>query len=366
MIPDPRLLSAVHRAALDPRAWQDVILELERASGGARIAAFGVDADGSQNIQLPALHGSFDPASGDSFIAHDGALNPWARRFAAMPVDQPLRSAGMIADEDLMQTEVCHDRIRPQDDMRGGVGLRLAVGEGRHVCLAANVRQRERDRDRVEDALLHLLDHLTAHLRHALEVTAILRRYTTRIALLEAGVPDGAMFVVLDARHHALLVEPGDAALVPFHIGPSGRFRMTTPRMQDWLEALARPPRGEPVPPVCREGGWQGRAIAVPEDARFHPPVQATPATDRPCLGLIFQPDTVPEAPDQRLRRKFGLTAAEARIALAAAGGASAPEIARDRGISLHTVRNQIKAAIAKTGARRLGDLIRIVTSEAG
>lgn len=364
MIPDPRLLSAVHRAALDPTAWRDVILELERASGGARIAAFGVNADGSQNIQLPAVHGSFDPAFGESFIAHYGALNPWARRFAMMPVDRPLHSAGLIADEDLMRTEFYHDWIRPQDDMRGGVGLRLAVGQGRHVFLAANVRQRERDR--VEEALVQLLDQLTPHLRHALQVNAILRGYAARIALLEAGATEGGLFVILNAQRLTLLVEPDAGAFAPFRIDSTGLFRMTTPRMQDWLEALVRAPCGKHVPAVFNDGIWQGRAVAMPGDARLHPPFQHAPAPAGPCLGLIFQRVARIEAPGNRLRRIYGLTAAEARIALAVAGGASAPEIARERGVSLHTVRNQIKAAIAKTGARRLGDLIRIVTCETG
>lgn len=364
LIPDPRLLSALHCAALDPEAWQDAIQDLERASGGARIALLGVNAERSRTIRLPAVNGSVDPVLVESVIAHYGALAPPAARFAALPVDGPLRSAGPIADVDLMRGKFPHDRIRPQDDMRDGGGSCLAVGRGRHVIPAANMRRR--DRDHVENALVDLLDHLTAHLRHALEVNAILRRFSAHIALLEAGGTAGALFVVLDARRHVLLVEPEDSALAPFRIDPSGRFRMTTPRMQDWLEALVSAPRGEAVPLICSDGTWQGRAVAMPEEARLHLPLRIVPATDGPCLGLIIQRIAVAETPDQRLRRRFGLTTAEARIALAVAGGASAPEIAQDRGISLHTVRNQIKAAIAKTGARRLGDLIRIVTSEAG
>lgn len=364
LIPDPRLLSAEDCATLDPGTWQDAILDVERASDGARLAILGVNADGSQTIRLPAGAGSVDPVLVENVIAHYGALNPSTARFAAMPVDRPPRSAGLIADDDLMRAKFPHDRVRLQDDRRHGVGLSLAVGRGRPVILAANMRQRERDR--VEDALMDLLDHLTARLRHALEVNAILRRFSAHIALLQAGGTAGALFVVLDARRHVLLVEPEDGALAPFRIDPSGRFRMTTPRMQDWLEALVRAPRGEAVPPICSDGIWQGRAVAMPEEARLHLPFRIVPTTDGPCLGLIFQRIAVAETPDQRLRRRFGLTAAEARIALAVAGGASAPEIAQDRGISLHTVRNQIKAAIAKTGARRLGDLIRIVASEAG
>jgi DNA-binding CsgD family transcriptional regulator/pimeloyl-ACP methyl ester carboxylesterase len=61
------------------------------------------------------------------------------------------------------------------------------------------------------------------------------------------------------------------------------------------------------------------------------------------------------------MRDAFGLTRAEARAAAAVADGLTAPEIARAHGVSPHTVRAQIDSALARTGARRGGDLARIV-----
>jgi DNA-binding CsgD family transcriptional regulator len=53
------------------------------------------------------------------------------------------------------------------------------------------------------------------------------------------------------------------------------------------------------------------------------------------------------------LSRAFGLTRAEARLASLIVGGLSPKEAASRLGISLITARNQIKAAMAKTGAHR-------------
>lgn len=61
------------------------------------------------------------------------------------------------------------------------------------------------------------------------------------------------------------------------------------------------------------------------------------------------------------MRDAFGLTRAEARAAAAVAEGLTTQEIGRANGISQHTVRAQLDNALARTGARRGGDLARIV-----
>jgi DNA-binding CsgD family transcriptional regulator len=53
-------------------------------------------------------------------------------------------------------------------------------------------------------------------------------------------------------------------------------------------------------------------------------------------------------------------------VALALAEGLTPAEIAEARGASLHTVRNQIKAALAKSGARRQSDLVALVVRARG
>jgi DNA-binding CsgD family transcriptional regulator len=68
-----------------------------------------------------------------------------------------------------------------------------------------------------------------------------------------------------------------------------------------------------------------------------------------------------PPGATRALAARFGLTLREAEVALALAGGATAGEIARAAGVSVHTVRNQIKSALAKTGSRRQADLVRMM-----
>lgn len=60
----------------------------------------------------------------------------------------------------------------------------------------------------------------------------------------------------------------------------------------------------------------------------------------------------------QLLQSAFRLTAAEAEVALLLTGGESPDAIAAGRGVALGTVRTQIKAAHAKLGVHRQGELI--------
>lgn len=63
----------------------------------------------------------------------------------------------------------------------------------------------------------------------------------------------------------------------------------------------------------------------------------------------------------ERLRRLYGLTEAEIDVAIDLATGRALAEIATARGTSIDTVRSQVKAALAKTNARRQADLASLV-----
>ncbi len=62
-----------------------------------------------------------------------------------------------------------------------------------------------------------------------------------------------------------------------------------------------------------------------------------------------------------KLKACYRLTDSEADIALRLAEGRSLKEIAKQRGASLHTVRNQVKAAFNKTATRRQSELVALV-----
>lgn len=94
--------------------------------------------------------------------------------------------------------------------------------------------------------------------------------------------------------------------------------------------------------------------------APFTPEFSATP---RQPLARVTIADLARRSHglDGRLSELFGLTKAEARVAVAIADGDLPIEIAAAAGLRITTVRSQLQAALRKTGAKRQADLVRII-----
>ena len=76
---------------------------------------------------------------------------------------------------------------------------------------------------------------------------------------------------------------------------------------------------------------------------------------------IVLRDIQTPMAPDAALFQDlFGLTAAEAAVAVALLGGRTAEDLARLRKVSLDTVRAQIRTVLDKSEASNLRDFERI------
>ena len=74
-------------------------------------------------------------------------------------------------------------------------------------------------------------------------------------------------------------------------------------------------------------------------------------------MVLAIAHAVVPDMPDNALR--FGLTAAEAKVAEDLIAGWSPKQIAERQGRSLHTVRSHLARLMSKTQTGRQADLLR-------
>jgi DNA-binding CsgD family transcriptional regulator len=93
----------------------------------------------------------------------------------------------------------------------------------------------------------------------------------------------------------------------------------------------------------------------------------AIQASARPStMMLILTPASAElDISTDALMRLFDLTPAEACLAVALVGGSTLEEHAQQRGVSVGTLRVQLKHIHAKTGARRQSDVVRFVLSSA-
>lgn len=85
------------------------------------------------------------------------------------------------------------------------------------------------------------------------------------------------------------------------------------------------------------------------------------PAIGRTAAALVIIKDLADEQPPaaEWLKTLWGLTEAEAQVAVSLFAGHDAEEIAVQRSVGITTVRTQIRQILAKTGASNLRDLVR-------
>lgn len=84
-------------------------------------------------------------------------------------------------------------------------------------------------------------------------------------------------------------------------------------------------------------------------------------AAGRQIIVIISNPEAGSSNMEARLRALFGLTASEAHLALRLSEGATATEIAVGRGVTIGTIRVQLKSLAAKLGCGRQAEIVSVV-----
>lgn len=179
--------------------------------------------------------------------------------------------------------------------------------------------------------------------RHPLWLVDAHRRVHLRNAAAESLRDRGGRIVELDGRLHC--ADPQEdaelaCALLRLELGHGRTTAEPAPRRT-----------------VLRVGGSGPGAHAVLLTERSSGDEPAPPLAVVRCYPL--QHDAEPDP--TLVAEAFELTPAEARVAAQLARGLSAVEIAAGRGVSMQTVRAQIRAVFEKTGINRQSDLVRLL-----
>jgi DNA-binding NarL/FixJ family response regulator len=231
------------------------------------------------------------------------------------------------------------------------------------------------DADPFGEREVRLLEALLPHIQRALELRARLSRdeetgLLTRAALDALPVSviiveSGLKIRFANGRARTMLATPG-AALVCLSSGPhAGAGAHLAARSRNDGAALGRLV-------VSAIAGGAGGALQIGAGTGFPaavlvsptPPSLADETTGSPTSKLTamvairpLRERTSPSA--DTLCDLFGLSRAEAEVALALGGGASADDVARRRNVSLPTVRSQIRAILDKSESENLRDFER-------
>lgn len=162
----------------------------------------------------------------------------------------------------------------------------------------------------------------------------------------------GCGYLVVDA--HRKIVEANTAARLI--LGREAGAIQTLDDLTSAFERLiARAPNQPPLGPLCWIVIWnkQDAPFVLNQDTDASP--QGTSVVMLVDLDLHLQPNPF------MLKRMFGLTTAETRLALHLARGEHPDDVARNSRVSPTTVRSQLAALFGKTQTRRQAELVKLL-----
>lgn len=382
-------VGALYAAALDATGagWEaalDAVSPLIAAGGPVGVTF----ADGDGGIAR-VHHARMNPADTVRYLTHYAHIDPVLE--PALVDARPgtlLLSDALIPRRALRRTEFHADWLRPRDFE---VGAAVALVRQRTATATFYaVRYRRAGAFRVGDvrALTQLVPHLAAAAALTLRLAALHAERDLGRDLLAAS-PDAVLAVDGDGRVHyanpaaeRLLARGDGLALERAAGGGMGRLRASTPgatvalrvrvaaaaRLTDAAGvgvsgagplALERPSGARPWTAVIAPLSPSSRAADAP--ARGFGAFGDTAARARVLLHVSAPGSGGRGARHAQLRARYGLTPAEANVALAVGAGEGLAAVAALLGVGLATVRTQAQQAYRKTGVRGQAGLTRLV-----
>ena len=357
------IVAALYEGTLDGQAWDGAILRLANLldASGAILLAFN---PATGEVLRHELH-RVDPQAmreyHDYYAAKDTRIAPGA----LLPVGQPMSEGNLLPMRELTRSEFYTDFLRIYD-IPHFLATWLHKAPDKLVALTFHGSHQhgpfEREStERLVPLLPHIAraleirDRLETHQFRADTLVTAADRLTFGVLILDA------MGRILEANVMAqtLLGERGsiwratDGTLCL--AGSSGQL------FRQWIREGA-PPRGA-VDGMLRVVRPAGRLpVSVLTTPVSGPMIGWMSSTPR-WLVLLFDPEhrVLPTA--DLVAHDLGITVHEAEVAAQMSLGLSLRQVAERLGVSIHTVRTQVKSIYAKTGMNSQAQIVRRIAT---
>jgi DNA-binding CsgD family transcriptional regulator len=351
--PDPHLARTINEAAFDPAKWIDVCDGMAHLIGGCGSLIFPSDSV-QQRIGVP--HSAYLQPSFDRYVKEE-----WYKRDVRFDGVPKIGRRGYITDADnidygdVKKSSFYQDFLRPEK-----IGWYAAIGlKTQQNLWFLSIQQRPGQEP-----------FSTQVIQKALSFCALLNNSAAVARHLGFARVHGAANVL---EQHGLCAIALDANERVVHVSPSAELHLTD-RLQisggklRAMRAADAPALARLIAGICRNSqSLLNSQVALPRTNGKPPLVlygchlpDAQCDVFQPAVALLVISD--PQRPQHisqsLLADYFGLTPAEADLAVALARGTSAQQHAIDNHISPATARNHLQAVLRKTGTHRQGELV--------
>lgn len=362
---DDRVVSTfigdVYEAAVEPALWDGLLARLASACNGHTAVLYQFDR-AQQRAEFVGSTGLDSRVVAD-YERHFSAIDVWNERAMKR---QPVGVAGstheLITDAEFERTEFYNDHLRHVGIFYGAGGIVERTASSMTVCGV----QRGRRFGAFEPDELRLFTALFPHFRRGLMIRRELAFTVPRAALIETLDRLREGVIIVDGAGRAIFLNRVAETILADRRGlclEKGRLAGATPSQTAALDSSLRSAIDAANGRGFASGGTvilRGPDGAAPLRVTVSPLRGPLAGLGAPSAVLFIHDGALDRAPMDALRRRYHLTAAEARVLAALIQGKAAKTIAGEHGVSVNTVRVQIQRLFAKTGLHRQADLIRL------
>lgn len=356
----------IHEAPLSADGWTRALPSIAAATGSDR-ACLLIQSAKDRAVEFAAGFEFTPEHLADVAAATEaGRIPGWVQ---ALPAGIPILSASAMSDREFLRSTFFNETLRPMGVFYGLALAPLSTGRSR-VYL---VSDRRLGRENYDSSHVASLQWLVPHIATALQVSQRLASVELHAASAYAALDQletGFFLVDAEARilfanriaetllagDDALFTEGGALGVRDPNAGPA--LRRAIAGCAD-PSSFVRPPRR--VISIRREGECAGHRMIV---SPLRPDaVESTMGLgpSRPVALVLIDADREQRSEANWLRRRFGLTAAEAEVALEIVKGDGRDAAAARLGITVATVRTHLIRIFEKTGVGRQAELVRLL-----
>ncbi len=369
---ETEFLDLLYEAAVEPEKWIPAMDRFSDLVGGTSSWLSRLSmADGTGTgvvsridpVMPPLYHAYYAPQN-----LYSNATDPEAFMRGWTP--KIMLDEDFVAKDDLVKTEYYDGFLKPQD-VHSIMFVRLAA---RGVEISAISINRPESWGRFETWQVERAKRLHPHVRRAFRVAETLAEAGLVAEGMSAAMDRSPCGVIMlddagrirrtNAVAETRLAEAGGFCVI------GGRLSAVQPKAANELQALISAAASPDL--SVRTGG--AMTLTVP-GKRFPLSVTVAPVRSqayavfdhRPAVIVcINDPEADTQISEETLRALFGLTRAEARVAIATTRGGTARQVAATLGVSVHTVRNQLQSVLEKTGASRQSEMVALLMRAIG
>ncbi len=358
-----RVLGLIYDSALEPKRLPDAVAGMMAMLDGDTCHLVGWDRCSG----LPSLSvmTGLPEILGHEYAAHDGALNPRRNLLATQEPDHMMNCQEHCDDRCVSRSEFFQDYLLP----KVGVQFLLAAGdlveESENLIVIGFQRYVGHGPFSVNESTT--LERLLPHLRRSLRLLMTIEkeREEKHIGKAVAEMSNLGVVALSSSRMVLWANRRGEALLrdgVWFR-QVQGRLQACDPGRDAALQ--------QAVHDLCADGRPRNLDLRIDATSTARCCLTLMPLhsnnqivlcpSGAAVLALVATNGGQRIATVQQLMVLFRLTPAEARVARAIAQGDSVDEYASREGVTRATVKTQLQAAFAKTGAGSQTALVRLI-----